>query len=69
MFKIRKTTDTFNFMRESMKRRDDYMSMRLPRSFANTVEQLLDGTQNDPGCSQQDANKANSDDTKSRASD
>jgi len=31
-------------IRESMERRDDYMSMPLPRSFANTVSKILKAT-------------------------
>uniref|UniRef100_UPI004057C8B3 hypothetical protein n=1 Tax=Candidatus Electronema sp. TaxID=2698783 RepID=UPI004057C8B3 len=33
--------DNINDIRSAMEKREDYMSMRLPRSFANTVAELF----------------------------
>jgi len=56
MAKSHKKTHVVSSLRKSMSRRDDYMSMRLPRSFANTVEQLLT---EDPSLNNSESENAN----------
>jgi len=64
---VRKTSKTnrkLNSIRESMTKREDYMSMRLPRSFANTVELLLGSQSEYQNNNAENANNANSADAK-----
>lgn len=44
LFSLNRTServDNIDDIRSAMERREDYMSMRLPRSFANTVAELF----------------------------
>lgn len=46
LFSLNRTServDSIDDIRSAMERREDYMSMRLPRSFANTVAELFSG--------------------------